>query len=384
MSLSFVFGADLVPTPSNYKEFSNGDLDALVDEGIKKTIFGVDYRVYNLEFALTDKEDPIVKSGPNVIAPTSTIKGLKEFKPSLFTLANNHTRDHDVSGLLSTMKVLDENGIARIGAGVTFEEADKPYIFEKNGKKVCVYTCAEHEFTIIEEDIPGANPFDPYETLDRIAELKAENDFVVVLYHGGKEHYRYPSPELQKRCRKMLSKGADLVICQHTHCICCYEEYAGGTVVYGTGNFLFDLSNNVPDCWNNSIIVRAEFDDKMTLSYIPIIKTGKSIRIATDEEAEEIMKGYNDRSEEIKQKGFVKEKYLEFAKKQFPYYTCLLAGGESSGKEYTEKFGLDYKPTEYAALFNCLNCEVHSESIRTVAWDLVKKANEARKANKGE
>ena len=191
MSISFVFGADIVPTPSNYDLFINAEIDKLIDEGVSNEIFSVDHRVYNLEFALTDEENPIVKCGPNVIAPTSTVNGLKAFKPSLLTLANNHTRDHDVSGLLSTMEVLDKNGINHIGAGETFEEADKPFIFEKDGKKVCVYTCAEHEFTIIEEGLPGANPFDPYETLDRIAELKAENDYVVVLYHGGKEHYRY-------------------------------------------------------------------------------------------------------------------------------------------------------------------------------------------------
>ena len=184
MGLSFIFGADLVPTPSNYDLFAKGKLDKLIDKGISDVIFKADHRVYNLEFALADEENPIVKCGPNIIAPTNTIEGIKNFKPSLLTLANNHTRDHDVSGLLSTIDVLDRNGISHIGAGKTFEEADKPYIFNEKGKKVCIYTCAEHEFTIIEEDLPGANPFDPYETYDRLLELKKENDYLVVLYHG--------------------------------------------------------------------------------------------------------------------------------------------------------------------------------------------------------
>lgn len=380
MGLSFIFGADLVPTPSNYDLFTKGELDKLIDKGIKDAIFETDHRVYNLELALADEEDPIVKCGPNIIAPTSTIKGIKEFKPSLLTLANNHTRDHDVSGLLSTIDVLDKNGIEHIGAGKNAMEADKPYIFSDKGKKVAVYTCAEHEFTIVSEDLPGANPFDPYESLDRIAQLKAENDYVVVLYHGGKEHYRYPSPMLQKRCRKMLSKGADLVICQHTHCVGCYEEYAGGTVVYGQGNFLFDLfADN--EYWQTSILVRAEFGEKMELSYIPICKDGCRVRIASDEEAKEIMEGFYSRTEEIKEKGFVKEKYLEVAKKQFSSYAYMLAGGNSSGREYTEDFAADYAPGDVAAIFNCINCEVHSETIMAAAWDMVMKANEERKTN---
>jgi len=55
-----------------------------------------------------------------------------------------------------------------------------------------VYTCAEHEFTIATENTPGANPFDPLESLDHIQELKSKCDFVLVLYHGEKAHYRYP------------------------------------------------------------------------------------------------------------------------------------------------------------------------------------------------
>ena len=43
-------------------------------------------------------------------------------------------------------------------------------------------------------------------------ELKKQCDYVIVLYHGGKEHYRYPSPYLQKVCRKIVDKGADIVV----------------------------------------------------------------------------------------------------------------------------------------------------------------------------
>ena len=63
------------------------------------------------------------------------------------------------------------------------------------------------------------------------------------IINGGKEHYRYPSPDLQKICRKFIDKGADLVVCQHSHCIGCEEKYNHGTIVYGQWNFLFDRSN---------------------------------------------------------------------------------------------------------------------------------------------
>ena len=68
-------------------------------------------------------------------------------------------------------------------------------------------------------------------------------DYTIVLYHGGKEYYRYPSPNLQRVCRYMIEKGTDLVICQHSHCIGCEENYLSGKIVYGQGNFIFDCDD---------------------------------------------------------------------------------------------------------------------------------------------
>lgn len=150
----------------------------------------------------------------------------------LLTLANNHILDQDQQGLVSTCSVLDAAGIAYTGVGQTPEEAAKPYIFECDGKRIGVYACAEHEFSIVTEHSAGANPIDLLETPDHVAALKEQCDYVIVLYHGGKEHYRYPSPNLQKVCRKLVEKGADLVVCQHSHCIGCEEKIRGGVQSY--------------------------------------------------------------------------------------------------------------------------------------------------------
>ena len=107
------------------------------------------------------------------------------------------------------------------------------------------------------------------ESFDHIANLKDECDYVIVLYHGGKEYYRYPSPILQKVCRKMCDKGADLVICQHSHCIGCREEYKGSEIVYGQGNFIFvGTSNN--EYWNNALLIELKLEDEASIEYIPL------------------------------------------------------------------------------------------------------------------
>ena len=103
----------------------------------------------------------------------------------------------------------------------------------------------------------------------------------------------------------MTQKGADLVICQHSHCVGSYEEYEGSTIVYGQGNFIFNKNDNV--FWNNSLLVKVSIDDNLQIGYIPIVKKGNSIRLATGTVAEEILSGFDSRSKEILNEGFIEK-----------------------------------------------------------------------------
>lgn len=239
--MKLLIAGDTVPTPSNYALFESSDLRALVGEEIESLIAQSDFFILNLEAPLVDEDTPIAKCGPNLRAPTNTIAGLQAMKPGLISLANNHIMDHGEEGLLSTLNVLKQANIAYTGVGNNLKEAALPHIFDVEGQRIGVYSCAEHEFSIATDDAPGANPFDPLYSLDHIADLKKICDHVIVLYHGGKEHYRYPSPNLQKTCRRMVEKGADLVVCQHSHCIGCREEYRDSIIVYGQGNLFLTI-----------------------------------------------------------------------------------------------------------------------------------------------
>ncbi|MCX7883743.1 MAG: CapA family protein [Caloramator sp.] len=239
-------------------------------------------------------------------------------------MANNHILDQGEYGLKSTIDILNKNNIPYIGAGDNSFEASKPYIINKGWLKIGIYNCAEHEFSIATETTSGANPFDPLESLDHINKLKSECDYVIVFYHGGKEHYRYPSPYLQRVCRKMAQKGADIIICQHSHCIGCFENDENSTIIYGQGNFIFD------DCkgeyWQTSQILKIEIEDKIIIEYIPIVKKGSVIRLAEREKSEEILSAFYKRSEEILQEGFIKEQYIKFAEVNIENYLRILSG----------------------------------------------------------
>lgn len=367
--MSIIIGADLVPTTSNQEMFVQGRAEELVGEQLYGILKNADYRIFNLEVPLTDCESPIVKNGPNLIAPTKTINGIKALGVELFTLANNHIMDHGEKGLSDTINTLNNAGINYVGVGANLKEASCPYFFKVKGKKYGVYACAEHEFSIAESDKSGANPFDPLESMDHVAHMKCACDYAIVLYHGGKEQYRYPSPNLQKVCRKFVEKGADLVVCQHSHCIGCSEEYHSGTIVYGQGNFLFDLCDN--EYWRSAVLL--EIDDNGVVHYYPIMKRGNSVQLASQEEARRILDEFEERERVIKEPGKVDSLYCEFAASTVNRYAINLSGAESNlvyramrkifGNHFVNIFAQNYLEKNRITIRNYIECEAHRELL---------------------
>ena len=367
--MSLLIGADFVPTESNIDLFKAGNVRELFGEELLAVIEKADFRIFNLETPLADKKTPISKCGPNLIASTESIPGFIASKVDLFTIANNHILDQGVQGLNSTCRTLSNHGIAYVGVGSNLVETQKTYVFLHQGKKIGVYACVEHEFSVATENRPGANPFDPLESFDHVNELSDECDYTIVLYHGGKEHYRYPSPCLQKICRKFADKGADLIVCQHSHCLGCREEYKQGTIVYGQGNFLFDRSTN--EMWNTGVLIRIE--DDYSISYIPIIRQENKVRLANNKQKEEILKGFEERSAEILRDGFISKKYIEFAKDNISWYFYSIGGTWRSAifRIYRKiiKKNPDirkcYSKKRIIEIINCIEDEAHFELLLT-------------------
>lgn len=371
----FVIGADIVPTKSNIHLFANGNGDELVGAELKSVLYHSSFNIFNLETPLVDNESRIIKEGPNLIASTLSINGYKDLSINLLTLANNHIMDQGRMGLDSTVNTLKKHGISYLGTGTNLKEASRPFLFDFDGKKIGVYACVEHEFSVAEEATPGANPFDPLYSFDHIAELKNRSDYVVVLYHGGKEQYRYPSPLLQKTCHKFIEKGADLVICQHSHCIGCEEKYLRGTIVYGQGNFLFDDSDN--DYWKTGLLVKV--NNELTVSYLPIVKTGNGVRIADPIRGAEIMDNFVLRSNEIKEPGFIEEKYRSFADSFLFFYLQALSGRRSLVFRIFNKLSKGafmnwylrrtYQNKNKVRIANYIDCEAHRELLSQALAD---------------
>lgn len=370
--MSILIGADIVPTESNRKYFSSGDMKSILGSNLIDFLEKATFRVFNLECPLVDSKSQIQKAGPALMAPISSINGIKVLGVDLLTLANNHIMDQGEKGLLSTLNVLDENDINYFGVGSNLMEAQRSFITYINKRKIGFYACVEHEFSIADEKNPGANPFDVLESFDHVSCLKKQCDSVIVLYHGGKEHYRYPSPFLQRVCRKFIENGADIVICQHSHCIGCEEKYQNGLIVYGQGNFIFD-SHNHPTSQTSLLM---EIDDEFKVKYIPLEKNDCGVRLASEDCAKKILSDFFSRSEQIKKKGFLEDEYVKFSKRMLKEYLLMCSGYHHNflkrivnkifGHKFTSYFALNYyKKNELLAIRNFVECEAHRELLIT-------------------
>ena len=220
-----------------------------------------------------------MKSGPRLGVPSSTIEVLKKVGFNIVTLANNHFFDQGQKGVENTLCACDELSIKVIGGGYSLFEARKPLLLEKEGRRIAFINACEHEFSIANNDHGGSNPLDLINLQEDIARVRKEVDYVVLILHGGIEHYHYPTPRMKRWYRHFVDMGANAVINHHQHCVNGYEVYKGAPIFYGLGNFYFpwDEVQIKHESWNYGYAVKLVLDEQINFEIIPYKQTSESV-----------------------------------------------------------------------------------------------------------
>ncbi|MCR0265384.1 CapA family protein [[Clostridium] innocuum] len=361
-----LIAGDLVPTRKNFIEFSNGDILSLIHDDFKTIWDNASLRVFNLETPITDSSDEFMKAGTFLGAKAATFEGIKNLNPSLVCLANNHIMDLGVRGAYDTIGLLDNANIPYIGFGNNLNEMVDFRYFVVNNKKIGFFNCCEHEFTYAKEDSCGTSVFNPLSSLFRIQELKKECDYLIIIYHGGRELYEYCTPKLKETCHAIAKAGADLIICQHSHCISCSEIFEDTHIIYGQGNFIFDIDEE--GLWEkltkNSLLVKLNLEN-LSIEFIGFHKEGKKIKLDLNQQQEDFKK----RSKDILDNEFVKQKYIEDIKyKSYHYFRQILSTqflGALDKRIFKSYFMRKRYKKLRLLLINYFDCEVHIENILT-------------------
>ncbi|MBQ4509450.1 MAG: CapA family protein [Clostridia bacterium] len=337
--MKIIIGGDVSVKQDCCQLFESADHKSLFNDVLTE-FEEADRVIINLECAVTDKNTPIKKIGPNLNAPINTVKALKNAGVTDCVLANNHIFDFGVSGVKDTIEQLEKHEINYTGYGKNEQDARKNLILTDGKIKIAVIAVCEHEYSYALPNREGARAYDPYDTTDDIIEAKKIADYVIVIYHGGKENCRYPSPRLLKACRSMVKHGANVVLCQHSHCIGCYENYENGHILYGQGNFHFvckkyeDPTDN-GYMWNTGLLVKLDIQDTLKIEFIPTVVDGASIRLANSDESKKLLSELNERSktlldgtyyEHFKKFALSQQRYLIFPKEHYEeiahYFDC--------------------------------------------------------------
>jgi hypothetical protein len=372
---NLVIGGDLCPVGKNQQHFIDGDAAAIFNDLLDR-FKDADMSIVNLECPLIREISPIRKNGPVLGAPSECINGIRNAGILVLGLANNHIMDHGPEGLSNTLRVCADSGILTVGAGSSLEEAGRLLVMEIGKLKIAVMAAAEREFSIAKKNSWGANPLDLIDMARTLPEKRSEVDYLIVLVHGGNEHYPLPSPRLKKVCHFLVELGADVVIVQHTHCPGCFEEYRDAFIIYGQGNLLFDGKDTGYQAWNEGFVVALEIEDtgKHAMKLIPYLQLPEEPGLKRMEsDAERVfMQKITSLSAKVSDNAYVETEWLKFCRTaESRYYFSLstrLLNNRIARKidQYLPFISRMYTPRRLLQLENMIGCESHREVIETL------------------
>lgn len=372
MSKILLFG-DICPTADYRPLFDKG---LIFSNDVLSEIKSADFVLGNLECPATNADIAIKKAGPNLKAKPEDVAMLASIGFNAFSLANNHILDYGCMGVEDTISSLKANELEYFGAGNNSKNAEQPLVIDLDGKKVGFLSFAEAEFNLATEESAGANHFDPLESFDLIRDLKAQTDYVIVLYHGGIEYYQYPSPLVQKKCRKMIDCGADLVSIQHSHCIGTVESYNNGNIIYGQGNSVFGVRSKSAS-WNQGLLVSINLVSN-EIDFKPIIASSAGIDFADELTNRHILSELYSRSKMLTDSDWIRSSWIEFCTSGKSLTLPQLYG---RGKWFNrlnrllknKLIDLLYPHSAKMVTMNLLRCEAHHEVMCTVLEEEVYK-----------
>lgn len=257
--MKVLIAGDYCPRSRVSDIINKGDFATIFEEVCPLTK-QVDYSIVNLECPVVEGDaKPIEKIGPNLKCSRMGVEALKYAGFSCVTLANNHFYDFGEEGVRQTVLSLNESKIDYLGGGDNLDEASKILYKEIGGKTLAIINCCEHEFSIATDKAAGSNPLNPVKQYYALKIAREKADFVLVIIHGGHEHFQLPSLRMVETYRFFIDNGADAVVNHHQHCFSGFELYKGRPIFYGLGNFCFDNIEKQNGIWTEGYAVTIDF-----------------------------------------------------------------------------------------------------------------------------
>jgi len=231
-------------TMKMFKQKENGLVDC-IDAELMSVLQGSDILFMNNEFVYSDSKDALPGKAYTFRADLDRVTLLQELGADIVSLGNNHTYDFGEEGLLDTMEVLENAGIAYVGAGENIEDASKIVYIIANGRKIAFAAATEIERSTQytkEATVTTAGVLktrNPERFINVIEEAAKNSDCVIAVPHWGTEGVLYADGSQKRQANLYAQAGADVIIGGHPHRLQGVEYYGETPVAYSLGNFWF-------------------------------------------------------------------------------------------------------------------------------------------------
>jgi poly-gamma-glutamate capsule biosynthesis protein CapA/YwtB (metallophosphatase superfamily) len=168
--------------------------------------------------------------------------GLAQAGIDVVSLGNNHAMDFGAVGLQDTLDALDAAGIPYSGAGPDAAEARRAAFLERNGLRLAFLSYnGVSEATFAGPSSAGVALADVSSIVADVTDAKLTADIVIVSLHAGVEYTDTPTQQQRSLATAAIDAGASVVLGHHAHVLQGWQEYGDGVIVWGLGNFVFDL-----------------------------------------------------------------------------------------------------------------------------------------------
>ena len=362
--MKIIVAGDFAPRARLAKQIEERKFSEVFPDDVREVIKSADFSFVNFESPVVeDGYQPIPKCGPNLRCTSEAAEAVRYAGFTGVTMANNHILDYGPEGLRKSIECCKCQGLDVVGVGDNLSEAEKILYLEKEGKKLAIINCCEHEFSIASDTTAGANPLNPIHQYYAIQEAKKQADYVLVIVHGGHEHFQLPSPRMQETYRFFVDAGADAVVNHHQHCYSGYEMYREKPIFYGLGNFCFDEDGGRNSTWNEGYMVVLSFDNhEITYEMTPYTQCNEKASV-------ELVKERTSFDKTIEKLNAIIQDSRELKKEVDKYYRTTAPGMLLMHQPYENRilnklYRMHLLPSlvsrkKYLMLLNYINCEAH-------------------------
>jgi len=231
-----------------------------------------DVRICNLECVLSDRGRPW-SVPPKVFHFRSDAKNVSVLAAAgidVVSLANNHVLDYEYVALLEMLDILERAAIRYSGAGRNRNEARRPAVLDRNGKRVAVIAATDNEPSWeAAAELPGTF-YTPIDTSDhRAAELIAlvsetarHATVLIVSLHWGPNWGYDPPREHVLFARTLIDAGAAIVFGHSPHVFRGVEIYKGKPILYSAGDFIDDYAVDEVERNDESFVFTIDVEDR--------------------------------------------------------------------------------------------------------------------------